>query len=145
VVIEGLEVARHPAPQQRPPQQLVGKARALGQHRPMQIGTEDVVAHGPLGAVAPVVAAPGRRRAQRLNPRAELGQAAVVLIAHEPSVRRGIDVLVADEPGGRSGGTHVEHPGTRYPNAVLSEEFVAEQLVGPADRQHHDAVIGHRA
>ena len=135
-----------PAPAaQRPAQQLVGERRALGQHRAVQVGAEDVVADRALGQVGAVVAAAGHGLPERVDAGAELGQAAVVLEADQPApagCRRGCC---------RSAGcpsrwwSRPARPTPAIRVAVLGEEVVPEHLVRAADGQHHHAVVGHRA
>ena len=97
------------APRVGAAQQVVGEARALGEHRAVQVGADDVVAHGALGAVLAVVAAARLGAAERAHARAERGEPAVVLVADEPPGVGGVDVVVADEPYVLAVGDDVEH------------------------------------
>ncbi len=78
------------------------------------------------------------------TPGPEFGHAAVVLVADQTPELGRVDVVVADQARLRAPRRHIQHARAGDAHAVLGEELVAEHLVGAADGQEHDAVVGHR-
>src|SRR5690606_33654310 len=70
----------------------------------------------------------------------EVGAPAVVLEADEPAEGR-VDHHVADEPSLVGDGLEVEQPDAGELAVGPGHEAVAEQLVGPADRQEDHAGV----
>ena len=85
------------APPQRCLNYVVGKLRVLRQKRAMKVSTENVAVDSAFTSVFAVVAEPGYNAAERLNPVAEEGAAAVVLEANDGRPVP-FDDDVADEP-----------------------------------------------
>src|SRR5664279_968283 len=81
VVNRGQVNAPADLPFERDADQLIGEPWILGQDGTVEVGREDVVADGALGAVRAVVAGSGQDPAERPRPGPEFGQARVVLEA----------------------------------------------------------------